>query len=81
LTGGTARTGWEFGRVPALSDLYVLLGSIPGLEYVDRLEMHIRDADGSLTIINPSQQPQTAFPQHLLIYSGFHQVVVRSLSR
>lgn len=81
LSGGEAGAGWEFGRVPALSDLYVLLGSVPGLEYVDRLEMTIRDADGREVIINPSQQPTTAFPQHLLIYSGTHEVVVRSINR
>ncbi|WP_127533973.1 putative baseplate assembly protein [Paenibacillus kobensis] len=81
LSGGPAGTGWEFGRVPALSDLYVLLGSVTGLEYVDRLEMIIRDADGREVIVNPAQQPTSAFPQHLLIYSGMHQVVVRSLQR
>ncbi|GFN30002.1 putative baseplate assembly protein [Paenibacillus xylaniclasticus] len=81
LSGGPDGTGWEFGRIPALSDLYVLLGSVPGLEYVDRLEMTIRDAEGQETIINPSQQTTAALSQHLLIYSGMHQVVVRTLSR
>jgi len=81
LTGGTAKSGWDFGRAPALSDLYALLGSIPGLEYVDRLEMIVRDADGNERVVNPSQPQQIVFPQHMLIYSGFHQVIVRGLSR
>jgi hypothetical protein len=39
LTGGADGKGWEFGQQPAESDLYVLLESLPGLEYVRSLSM------------------------------------------
>ncbi|EFM11321.1 hypothetical protein PaecuDRAFT_1767 [Paenibacillus curdlanolyticus YK9] len=82
LAGGPASQGWEFGRVPALSDLYALLSGVAGLAYVDRLEMLIRDSEGNEWVINASQPASmTAFPPHMLIYSGEHQVVVRSMGR
>ncbi|MCP4119846.1 MAG: putative baseplate assembly protein [Desulfobacteraceae bacterium] len=45
LTGGADGNGWEFGERPHGSDLYVLLESIRGLEYVHSLD--IRPAEES----------------------------------
>ncbi|PWV95678.1 putative phage baseplate assembly protein [Paenibacillus cellulosilyticus] len=81
LSGHSDQRGWAFGSIPALSDLYVLLGSIPGLEYVERLEMTLRDANGQVAVITPMQQAAVDLSPHILIYSGDHHVVVRSASK
>jgi len=43
LTGGPAGGGWEFGRRPYESDVYALLESIRGLEYVRSLSILVKE--------------------------------------
>lgn len=43
LTGGLDGKGWEFGQRPYESDLYALLESIRGLEYVRSLDIWMRE--------------------------------------
>jgi Baseplate J-like protein len=62
LTGGAAGRGWAFGRRPRKSDLYALLESIEGVDFVKKLE-----------IIEQSSA-QTSKP--FLIYSGSHQILL-----
>ena len=42
LTGGYLNRGWEFGRLPCLSDFYTLLEDIDGVDHVDNLMMTLR---------------------------------------
>ena len=65
LTGGDDRTGWEFGRIPHESDLYGLIESISGVDYVD-----------SLTIEYPELNEVAL--DRFLIYSGVHQIKISS---
>jgi len=37
LSGGLDGAGWSFGREPHASDLYALLGSVPGVDHVNSL--------------------------------------------
>jgi hypothetical protein len=43
LTGGPDGRGWEFGQRPYESDLYALLESIRGLEYVQSLSISLEE--------------------------------------
>ncbi len=64
LTGGDEGKGWKFGRIPHESDLYGLIESIPGVDYVD-----------SLTIENPEYSEEAS--DRFLIYSGAHQITLQ----
>lgn len=46
LTGGPQRTGWEFGQAVQVSDMARLLGSVPGVDVVTRLELLIDGSPG-----------------------------------
>lgn len=63
LTGGNCNQGWEFGRLPHLSDFYALLGSISDLERIESLEMNIENDDTNL-------------PPYALVSSGKHLIYV-----
>ena len=43
LTGGPGGRGWEFGQRPYESDLYALLESIRGLDYVQSLSLSLEE--------------------------------------
>ena len=59
LTGGKGE-GWQFGRYPRKSDFYAIIQSIPGVNYVDSLEiLLLKDNVSSLNA-------------DTLIYSGNH---------
>lgn len=60
LTGGTGE-GWKFGRYPQKSDIYAIIQSIPGVDFVNSLSL-------SPTEINQSLSADT------LIYSGNHTI-------
>ncbi|KST62195.1 putative baseplate assembly protein [Mastigocoleus testarum] len=65
LTGGYSNQGWEFGRLPCLSDFYALLGSIPGLDRVESLITNITDDEVNL-------------PAYTLVSSGQHLISVKA---
>lgn len=61
LTGGKGE-GWQFGRYPRKSDFYAIIQSIPGVNYVDSLEiLLLKDNVSSLNA-------------DTLIYSGNHTI-------
>ncbi|NEO37718.1 MAG: putative baseplate assembly protein [Moorea sp. SIOASIH] len=61
LTGGVEGQGWPFGRQPHKSDLYRLIESVPGVNYVNSLSIDLADI--------PDEQKK-----RFLIYSGEHQI-------
>ncbi|MHC0066374.1 baseplate J/gp47 family protein [Nostoc sp. UIC 10890] len=63
LTGGKGE-GWQFGRYPQKSDLYAIIQSIAGVDYVNSLEV-------LLTTTNSSLSADT------LIYSGLHSIQIQ----
>ncbi|OKH18131.1 putative baseplate assembly protein [[Limnothrix rosea] IAM M-220] len=70
LTGGTASTGWEFGRYPHDSDLYALLQSLPEVDFVRSL---------NIELVNAEDETQTEdFDATTLIYSGRHNITLVS---
>jgi predicted phage baseplate assembly protein len=40
LIGGTDRSGWSFGRLLRRADIYTLLQHVPGIEFVEGVELH-----------------------------------------
>ncbi|NEO93835.1 MAG: hypothetical protein F6K56_28020, partial [Moorea sp. SIO3G5] len=61
LTGGVEGQGWPFGRQPHKSDLYRLIESVPGVNYVNSLSIDLAEI--------PDEQKK-----RFLIYSGEHQI-------
>jgi hypothetical protein len=65
LTGGLEGLGWDFGRKPHTSDLYVVLEAVRGVDYVKTLIVNeIEDRAGVV---------QTG---RFLVYSGTHTITV-----
>lgn len=66
LTGGRSGAGWDFGREPHSSDLYAIVGGIPGVDHVRQL---------SLT--QSEEIPGARAAGRFLIYSGVHRIDLR----
>lgn len=85
LTGGYQSTGWEFGRLPCLSDFYALLEDIAGVDHVEQLSL-------TLTALTPSGKPvgepayitedrplAATMPDYALVCSGQHTITLKAL--
>jgi uncharacterized phage protein gp47/JayE len=66
LTGGPENQGWEFGRDVSVSDIYVLLEDIKGLDHVKNLQL-IHDG---IT----SEQDVVGIQDNFLVASGIHEI-------
>ncbi len=81
LTGGNSSQGWEFERLPCLSDFYTLLGSIPDLDRVDSLSMTVRDTntDHIWQVMPDSHVANNGLPYAFtLVCNGKHQIDVKA---
>jgi hypothetical protein len=81
LTGGYGGNGWEFGRMPCLSDFYALLEKIDGVDYVKELSVDLRtyDADDKIIseiLISPERPVDIEIPPYAIVYSGEHEITV-----
>jgi predicted phage baseplate assembly protein len=65
LMGGLAGTGWDFGRKPRVSDLYVVLKAVRGVDYVK-----------TLVVNEIEERAGAAQTGRFLVYSGMHQITV-----
>jgi hypothetical protein len=63
--GGPSSSGWDFGRLPQRSDVYVLIERIPGVS-------HIRD----LTMTAVPDRPGIEKTKHFQIYCGRHRLTM-----
>lgn len=63
LTGGARARGWDFGAIPHQSDLFALLESVPGLEYVRSLQIDYEE-----------ERPGLLDNGNFLICSGKHRI-------
>ena len=68
LAGGIDRNGWPFGRDLYISEVYAILQSIPGVEYIEQVNL----------LLEGSQEVQVRIdvPSDALIASGEHYIVV-----
>jgi hypothetical protein len=67
LHGGTDATGWEFGRVPHLSDVYAVVGAVPGVDHVGSLRVDTVPDPAALDVVTLGRS---------LVRSGAHTVTV-----
>jgi hypothetical protein len=65
LTGGSEGKGWAFGRKPYRSDLYALIESVAGVEYVRSLA--VAETPDTTTISRLERR---------LIFSGQHEITI-----
>ncbi len=85
LTGGDKGYGWEFGRLPHLSDFYALLEGIEQVDHVESLTMKIKAANSTqqiqVTANNPlSDTGNIPDLPYALVYSGNHKVTVKAVT-
>lgn len=72
--GGPNKTGWEFGRTLHVSEIYGILQQVPGVEFVEQLQLFINDT-GSTDDLRPVAQRLDLQP-YAIVCSGRHQVTV-----
>lgn len=83
LTGGPAGRGWEFGRLPCLSDFFSLLEGIEELDHVGSLAMTLQPVSpqgiplGGALRVTPADAPTLSLPGYALVASGDHQLTSR----
>jgi len=73
LTGGRKGQGWAFGRRPHESDLYALLESLEGVDYVKSLSFTEKPLSNSYKSVKELIKER---PNQFLIFSGIHKVMI-----
>jgi predicted phage baseplate assembly protein len=71
-TGGPEGKGWPFGRSLYLSEIYGLLQGIPGVEFVEGVNVYVNEP-GEWTPSKPAP-PSLRLPKYAVICSGKHQI-------
>jgi hypothetical protein len=73
LTGGPEHTGWPLGRAVFPSEIYQLLDTVEGVEYVTGVELRAEAADYCRSS-RLSQRGGIELPGNGLVYSGTHEL-------
>jgi predicted phage baseplate assembly protein len=71
-TGGPEGQGWPFGRSLYLSEIYGLLQGIPGVEFVEAVNIYVNEP-GEWTPSKPAP-PSLRLPKYGVICSGKHRI-------
>ena len=74
LTGGEGGTGWAFGDLPTMSDLYAVLEGVEGVDYVADLSVTFASNEGSATVHEGEEPPSVS--ADALVHSDGHDVTV-----
>jgi uncharacterized phage protein gp47/JayE len=86
LTGGYTQSGWEFGRLPCLSDFYALLEAVPGMDHIENLRMTLSPVTPGgakaavATVVSEDRPLDVVVPVYTLVYSGGHKFDVKALA-
>jgi predicted phage baseplate assembly protein len=86
LTGGYTQSGWEFGRLPCLSDFYGLLEAVNGMDHIENLRMTLSPVTpGGVkaavsTVVSEDRPLDVVVPVYTLVYSGEHKFDVKALA-
>lgn len=75
LEGGPAGGGWQFGRALHISEIYGLLQRLPGVDYVELIQLSLEDP-GTPGVMHLDEH-QLSIAEGALICSGQHEVRVR----
>ncbi len=80
LTGGADEIGWDFGRNVYLSDIYVLLEGIEGVDYVESLKLKAKKIDENGVMIDEIAEDDTIsfieVPEYSVVSSGEHDITM-----
>lgn len=85
LTGGYTQSGWEFGRLPCLSDFYGLLEAVPGMDHIENLLMTLSPVTpggakaAEAKVVSEDRPLDVVVPIYTLVYSGEHKFDVKAL--
>ena len=74
LTGGEEGTGWAFGDLPTMSDLYAVLEGVDGVDHVADLSVTFASSEGSATVREGQESPSVS--ADALVHSDGHDVTV-----
>lgn len=86
LTGGYTQSGWEFGRLPCLSDFYGLLEAVEGMDHIENLRMTLSPVTpggakaAEARVVSEDRPLDVVVPVYTLVYSGEHKFDVKALS-
>lgn len=86
LTGGYTRSGWEFGRLPCLSDFYGLLEAVEGMDHIENLRMTLSPVTpggvkaAAPRVVSEDRPLDVSVPVYTLVYSGEHKFDVKALA-
>ena len=80
LHGGYGKRGWEFGRLPHVSDFYSLLEGIKGIDHVTDLEINATNIEtGKSILLTDESMESIQISPCSLVTSGVHDFVVRGI--
>lgn len=86
LTGGYTQSGWEFGRLPCLSDFYGLLEAVEGMDHIENLRMTLSPVTpggvkaAESRVVSEDRPLDVVVPVYTLVYSGEHKFDVKALA-
>ncbi|MET0649604.1 MAG: putative baseplate assembly protein [Pyrinomonadaceae bacterium] len=86
LTGGYTQSGWDFGRLPCLSDFYALLEAVPGMDHIENLRMTLSPVTpggakaAEPRVVTEDRPLDVVVPVYTLVYSGEHKFEVKALA-
>lgn len=86
LTGGYTQSGWEFGRLPCLSDFYARLEAVEGMDHIENLRMTLSPVTpggakaGEPRVVSEDRPLDVVVPVYTLVYSGEHKFDVKALA-
>jgi hypothetical protein len=86
LTGGYTLSGWEFGRLPCLSDFYGLLEAVAGMDHIENLRMTLSPVTpggakaAEPRVVSEDRPLDVVVPVYTLVYSGEHKFDVKALA-
>jgi uncharacterized phage protein gp47/JayE len=86
LTGGYTQSGWEFGRLPCLSDFYGLLEAVAGMDHIENLSMTLSPVTpggvkaAAARVVSEDRPLDVVVPVYTLVYSGEHKFDVKALA-
>lgn len=77
LTGGYTGDGWNFGKLPCLSDFYQILEELDGVDYVENLTMEMGGAkDDQKVVITQQSDFYPQLKPYNLVCNGDHHINV-----
>lgn len=76
LKGGYNSRGWDFGKMPCISDFYSILEKIEGIDHVSELSVLFKTDQGDEYPLEPGKMADFQLTPYCMIYSGEHLVKV-----